>query len=111
MAKILIPMSGEYIAPRFDLCTEAWIGRVEEQGKIEQERILVLAHPSAEDMCQLIITESVDTVICNGIESQYFDYLQWKKVLVIDSVIASVDQALEAFAQGRLQNGSILLGR
>ncbi len=104
-------MSGECIAPRFDLCTEAWIGKVSDQGRIEQERILVLAHPSAEDMCQLILSEDVDTVICNGIEGQYFDYLQWKKVQVVDSVIAPVDQALEAFARGRLQNGSILLGR
>ncbi|WP_027370275.1 NifB/NifX family molybdenum-iron cluster-binding protein [Desulfovermiculus halophilus] len=111
MAKILIPISGECIAPRFDLCTEAWIGRVDEQGGIEQERILVLAHPSPEDMCQLVITENVDTVLCNGIESQYFDYLQWKKVRVIDSVIASVDQALHALAQGRLHNGAVLLER
>jgi predicted Fe-Mo cluster-binding NifX family protein len=108
MAKILIPVLGEDIAPRFDLCTEAWIGRLERGGDKEQERILVLAHPSAEDMCQLAISENVDVVICNGIESQYFDYLQWKKIQVIDSVIAPVEQALKAFARQELFPGIIL---
>jgi len=108
MAKILIPLSGEDIAPRFDLSTEAWIGWIDADGEQEQERILVLAHPSAEDMCQLAISENVDVVICNGIESQYFDYLQWKKILVIDSVIASIEQALKAFARQELSPGAIL---
>lgn len=108
MAKILIPVLGEDIAPRFDLCTEVWIGRIDASGHQEQERILVLAHPSAEDMCQLAISENVDVVICNGIESQYFDYLQWKKIHVVDSVIASVEQALRAFARQELFAGAIL---
>jgi predicted Fe-Mo cluster-binding NifX family protein len=50
----------------------------------------------------------VDVVICNGIESQYFDYLQWKKIQVIDSVIAPVEQALKAFARQELFPGIIL---
>ncbi len=108
MARILIPVTGEHIAPRFDGCTEAWIGRVDELGNIVQERILVLAHPSAEDMCQLAMNEHVDVVICNGIESQYFDYLQWKKIQVIDSVIGTVERALDSWARKDLTNGIIL---
>jgi len=108
MARILIPVAGEHIAPRFDVCTEAWIGRVDELGKIVQERMLVLAHASAEDMCQLAMNEHVDVVICNGIEGQYFDYLQWKKIQVIDSVIGTVERVLESLARKDLTNGVIL---
>ena len=109
MAKILIPLSGKEIAPRFDLSTEAWVGWVDEAGDIARERVLVLAHPSAEDMCQLILNEKIEVVICNGIEAQYYDYLQWKKVQVIDGVMATAEQALAAFARQALPPGSVLL--
>ena len=108
MAKILIPVSGEEIAPRFDLSTEAWIGWVDDTGKIEKERVLLLAQPSAEDMCQLAISENVDTIICNAIENQYVDYLEWKKIKVIDSITATIDQALNAFADGKISSFCIL---
>jgi predicted Fe-Mo cluster-binding NifX family protein len=108
MAKILIPISGDEIAPRFDLSTEAWIGWVDKEGGIQKDRILLLAHASAEDMCQLAISENVDTVICNAIENQYFDYLEWKKIKVIDSVMATLSQALNAFANENLSSFSIL---
>ena len=108
MAKILIPLYGEEVAPRFDQATEAWVGWVEDRGRVKKERILLLAQSSAEEMCQLVISENIEAVICNAIEDQYFDYLQWKKVRVIDSVIATMQQALTAFARDELVPGSIL---
>jgi hypothetical protein len=56
----------------------------------------------------MILTEGITTVICGGIEEEYFQYLTWKKVKVIDSVIGTYDRALE-FAKGdRLEPGAIL---
>ncbi len=108
MAKILMPIDGEEIAPRFDLATEVWLGETDPQGELVKENILVLPQASAEDLCQLILNESVDVVICGGIENEYYEYLAWKRIKVYDSVIASYIQALKAFIDGRLETGAIL---
>jgi predicted Fe-Mo cluster-binding NifX family protein len=72
---------------------------------------MVLAHASAEDLCQLISNEGIDAVICNGIEEEFFEYLTWKKVQVLDSVMGSWKRALNLFVQGKLTAGSILFDR
>jgi predicted Fe-Mo cluster-binding NifX family protein len=56
----------------------------------------------------MILTEGITTVICGGIEEEYFQYLTWKKVKVIDSVIAPYEQALELARAGRLEPRAIL---
>ena len=105
--KVLVPIHGDDVAPRFDLSTEIWIGVVNNHGKVSGEEILVLPNPSAEDMCQLILNQDADVVICGGIEAQYFDYLQWKSIKVFDSVIAGCQRAVEAYALGELTQGFI----
>ena len=106
-ATVLIPILGSEVAPRFDLSTEVWIGRVNSDGTIREEEILVLPHPSAEDMCQLILNQHAEVVICGGIETEYFDYLQWKSITVFDSVVAPYARALEALVKGKLCYGFI----
>ena len=108
MKKILIPIEGEEIAPRFDLATEVWIGWLGEDTKLVKESILVLPQASAEDLCQLILNEGVDMLVCGGIENEYYEYLCWKKIEVYDLVIASYSQALQAIKEGTLQSGAIL---
>jgi predicted Fe-Mo cluster-binding NifX family protein len=109
--KILVTISENDIAPRFDLATEVLITSIREDGSDEKTRTVVLAHASAEDLCQLILGEGVNVVICGGIEEEYFDYLSWKKVQVIDSVMGPWESSLEAFRSGRLKPGSILFDR
>jgi predicted Fe-Mo cluster-binding NifX family protein len=108
MYKILMPIEGEEIAPRFDLATEVWLGWINDQGELSKESILVLPQASAEDLCQLILNEGVEVVICGGIENEYYEYLCWKKITVYDSVIALYSQALRAVVDGRLHSGAIL---
>jgi predicted Fe-Mo cluster-binding NifX family protein len=67
-----------------------------------------LPQASAEDLCQLILNEGVEVVICGGIENEYYEYLCWKKITVYDSVIALYSQALRAVVDGRLHSGAIL---
>ncbi len=103
-----MPIDGEEIAPRFDLATEAWLGQIDGQGNLFEENILVLPQASAEDLCQLILNEGVNVLICGGIENEFYEYLNWKKITVYDSVISSYSQALNAFIDGRLESGLIL---
>lgn len=109
--KVLITLSENDVAPRFDLATEVVISIIGEDRSVEQNRTIVLAHASAEDLCQLILKEGIHVVICGGIEEEFFDYLTWKKVNVVDSVMGPWERALERFREGALKPGSILFDR
>ena len=109
--KILITLIENDVSPRFDLTTEVLISSLGVDGTIEENKTMVLAHESPEDLCQLILTEEVNVVICGGIEEEFFDYLTWKKVRVLDSVMGPWERALDRFRSGDLEAGSILYDR
>jgi hypothetical protein len=109
--KILICLYGNDIAPRFDLTTEVLIVTYGSDGAVEEERTLVLPQASPEKLCHMILTEDVKTVICGGIEEEYHQYLTWKRVNVLDSVIGSYSRVLERLAKGSLKAGDILWRR
>jgi len=106
--KILIPLDENNVAPRFDLATEVLIVSGGEKTGKREERMVVLSRASADQLCHLIITEGVQVVICGGIEDTYYQYLTWKQVKVIDSVIGSSESALKRFGAGALRPGDIL---
>ncbi|NNG00333.1 MAG: dinitrogenase iron-molybdenum cofactor biosynthesis protein [Desulfobacteraceae bacterium] len=106
--KILIPLYGSQVAPRFDLSTEVIVVNLGETLPGKREKILVLPHASPDELCRLILTEKVDVVICGGIEEEYFQYLSWKRVQVIDSVIGSSKSAIQHYRNGKLLAGAIL---
>jgi len=109
--KLLITLCENDIAPRFDLATEVVICSIGSDGSTENTRTIVLAHASAEDLCQMILEDGVDVVICNGIEEQFYDYLTWKGVTVLDTVMGPWERALERFRLYRLKPGDILFDR
>ena len=109
--KILITLSESNVSPRFDLTTEVLIASLGEDGSIEENKTMVLAHDSAEDLCQLILSEEVNVVICGGIEEEFLDYLTWKKVRVLDSVMGPWERAIDRIRSGDLEAGAILYNR
>jgi hypothetical protein len=106
--KLLITLTEYVVAPRFDLATEVFISAAGTGQSAGDGKTLVLAHPSAEDLCQLILDESIEVVICGGIEKEFYDYLTWKEIVVVDSVSGPWERALELFRRGRLKPGDIL---
>lgn len=106
--KICIPLFEEEVAPRFDLSTEVLIAELDTDGRIAQEKVLILPGPSAERLCHLVLAEHVHTVICGGIEEEVFDYLTWKRVEVLDDVIGLGSVVLRRHAAGRLKSGEIV---
>jgi predicted Fe-Mo cluster-binding NifX family protein len=107
---ILITIWRDQVAPRFDLSREVLIASLDSRGGVAHTKTVVLPTVSSEDLCHMILTEGITTVICGGIEEEYFQYLTWKQVKVIDSVIATYERALESARDGRLQPGAILRG-
>lgn len=106
--KILIPLHENDVAPRFDLATEVLIVTGNEKTGSADKRMVVLPRASADQLCHLIITENIQTVICSGIEDDYYQYLTWKRIEVIDSVVGSSDLALKLYFGGKLKPGDTL---
>ncbi len=106
--KVLIPLHGEYVAPRFDLATEAVVAAFGEGGEPLEERTIVLPQASSDELCRLALAENVKVVICGGIEEEYHQYLSWKQIEVIDSVVASASAALRCHRSRELKAGDVL---
>jgi predicted Fe-Mo cluster-binding NifX family protein len=109
--KVLICLHGNEVTPRFDLATEVLIAVIDEDRKVQGERVVVLPQASAEKLCHMVLTENIEVVVCGGIEEEYYQYLTWKRVTVLDSVIGDYREALQRLAEGRLQAGDILVER
>ena len=107
-SKILIPLNDNDVAPRFDLATEALIVTLLDPPESIRKKMVVLPSASAEKLCKLIIAEGVQAVICSAIEDDYFQYLTWKKITVVDSVVGASQRALDRFMAGSLKPGDIL---
>lgn len=105
--KVLIPLYKDEVAPRFDLSAEVLIVLYDNGGRTG-ENIIVLQQPSPEDLCHMILKEKIDLVICGGIEEEYYQYLNWKNVRVIDDVIGEKDAVLAGYEKGGLERGDIL---
>ena len=108
--KILIPISKNYVEPRFDLANEVVIARVRNGQILGEPRIILLPGATPEEICALVIKEDVSVVICGGIEEVHYQYLTWKKVKVFDSVIGLYEQALKLVLSDKLEAGTILPG-
>lgn len=109
MSRILITLYGDEVAPRFDMCTEVLIAAIDENGTMRERKEVVLPQASAEELCQLIVSEGVDTVVCGGIEEEYYQYLTWKKTNVLDSVIGTSELVLSGIMNGTLRSGAIVV--
>lgn len=111
MKKILVSLDGNDVAPRFDLSTEVLVATVTDAGEVVDGKTLVLPAASPEKLCHLILSEEPGTVVCGGIEEEHYQYLAWKKIEVLDSVMGPVDRLLERYAKGELQPGDNLFDR
>ena len=106
--KILIPLYADQVAPRFDLATEVSIVSMADDGRPTEKKTVVLPRASAEQLCHLILLEKISTVVCGGIEDEYYQYLKWKNVTVLDSVIGSYKKVLKELESGTLRAGDIV---
>jgi len=104
--KTLVTLDLDHVAPRFDLAAEVWIGQVDDAEQTRNTKTLVLSCASADELCKLVLTEKVTVVVCGAIENKYFEYLQWKGVTVIDSVVGPLTAIIKALGQGDLAPGS-----
>jgi len=106
--KLLIPIQGDYVAPRFDLATEILILRFEKKKMDGDLRTIIMERPSDEALCQMVAEENITDLVCGGIDEVHYNFLVWKKVNVIDAVIGSWRQTVEKVLNSELKQGEIL---
>ncbi len=106
--KILIPLYVDQVAPRFDLAKEVSIVSMADDGRTIEKKTVVLPRASAEELCHLVLLEKIETVVCGGIEDQHYQYLKWKNVNVVDSVIGSYKNVIKQLESGKLSLGDIV---
>jgi predicted Fe-Mo cluster-binding NifX family protein len=106
--KILVTIQKDEVSPRFDLTSEILITEVEGEKITSEPRIILLPGTSGEDICGLAIKENISLVICGGIEETHYQYLNWKKIKVVDRIIGPYAQALHFAMTSNLKPGVIL---
>ncbi len=110
MEKVLVPLHDNDVAPRFDLATDVLIVFIDPgpPGVRLEEKVVVLAKASAEELCRLVMSEDVNVVVCGGIPEEYHQFLTWKGVRVLDGVMGPVDLVLQRHLDGALAEGDML---
>lgn len=108
MRKLLIPIQGDFVAPRFDLATEILMVFFHHGKILEDPRTIIMERPSDEGLCQMIVEEHITDVVCGGIEELHYNFLVWKKVQVKDGVIGPWQRAMSKVLSGELEQGEIL---
>ena len=109
--KVAIPILGEEIVPRFDLTTEVIILTTANSSDIQDKKIIVLPRSSSDELCHTLLAQEINTLICDAIEDQYYEFLQWKKIKVFDGVSGTWTHAFKRWQTQTLKPGDILLAR
>lgn len=108
MRKLLIPIQGDIIAPRFDLATEILVAHFADGHLIGEPKIMIMERPSEESLCQMAVEENITDFVCGGIEEVHYKFLVWKKVNALDRVIGGWRIAVEKVIDGTLAVGAIV---
>ena len=109
--KLSIPVYQENIAPRFDMATEVFIILLSEEMVLEEKKTIVMPRSSADELCHLMLSENITTLICGAIENECYQFLKWKKIEIFDSIVGTWSDAFERWKKNILNSGEILSDR
>lgn len=106
-----MPIYREEVHPRVDRAGEILIATLSEDGHLLERKILLLAQPSADEICNHILRERITHVICGALEEEYYHYLRWKRIDVLDFVAGPIEEVLARFCRGEAKSGDVLFAR
>ncbi len=102
--KIAIPIFGNRVSPRFDVCPEFWIIELRD-GKIESEERQSVESFTLQQRLNHLSSLGVDKIICGGIDNFCIDHLGTRGIEVIHNVSGEAAEALNLFLRGDLRPG------
>ena len=99
-----ITLLANRVAPR---CTHADSIMMIEQhrDRIKAEKKLEMTQGSLQNLCDLLLQNHIDTLICGGITRENKKFLQSKKLDIIDNVVCTADEIIRALRLGKLRPG------
>lgn len=106
--RIMIPLYVNEVAPRFDLATEVMVAIVSKDNTIEEQKNIVLPRSSPEDLCHRILIENINILICGAIEDEYYQFLKWKKLKILNNVSGKWKDAFHRYLNKSLRAYDIL---
>jgi hypothetical protein len=109
--KISIPLFQENIALRFDMATEVLVIFLSDNMTVKEKKTIVLSRSSADELCHLILSENITTLICGAIEDEYYQFLKWKEIEIVDSIAGLWEDAFDKWKNNILNPGDILSNR
>ncbi len=108
--KIMMTVRGDFISPRFDMSSEVMIATSYDGKLLEEPHSIIVSEVSAEKICDLALKKNVATVICGGISEQHYQFLNWKKILVLDGIVGPHVDVLQLALKTTLEPDTIMPG-
>ena len=99
-----VPLLGDRVAPR---CTyaDSIMLLVSRRDKVCTEERVIFRGQNLFDLRELLSEYRVDTLICGGISQDHKEFLQARRVDIIDNVACTIDEIVDAITYGRIQSG------
>jgi len=108
MRKLLIPIQGDFVAPRFDLASELIMTHYRGGELLDELRTIIMERPSAEDLCQMVVESHITDVVCGAIEESHYNFLAWKRIMIFDGIIGDWQTAMDLVVRGELEARQII---
>lgn len=102
--RVAVPRMGEGVAPCFEYCCTMAVFTVEE-GQVVDQLDFPLRSRDPFDRVRLLRDQSIDTLICGGMQDIYEDLLRASGFEVISWVSGPVEVLLKLYLRGRLVRG------
>ena len=99
-----VPLLGNRVAPR---CTYADSVQllVLRQNKVRTEDKVAFNSHNLFDLRELLSEYRVDTLICGGISKNNREFLQARRVEIIDNVACTIEEIVDAIGDGSIESG------
>jgi predicted Fe-Mo cluster-binding NifX family protein len=101
MAKVAIPIFRSRVAPVFDYCVRVSVFEIGDHRQIERSE-LYLGTLSPIERVGALIKEGVTTLVCGAMSEDLDKLFQTSGISVIGSIGGPVEEVLEAFMSGRI---------
>lgn len=99
-----IALAGDHVAPR-PTCAETVLVVVHGRHQVRPRSTAGLTDHTLLDLAKVLTDNRIDVLVCGGISREEREYLKARQIDIIDNVVASVRELLEALEAGSLRPG------
>jgi uncharacterized metal-binding protein/predicted Fe-Mo cluster-binding NifX family protein len=99
-----IPLLGDRVAPRCTFADSVMIV-VLRRNRVYTEEVAALSEHGVLDLTKVLADYKIDILVCGGISRQEREFINTRRVQVIDNVAGSRDELLDALGAGAVHPG------